>query len=81
MCKHFIRHFIRYTKALIRGVVVMEVMFGYIIGGWAIGMAGYIYFTKKNKYNNITYLNLKDKAKKYKRMREDVNSKNTGLFK
>jgi hypothetical protein len=59
----------------------MEVMFGWIIGGWAVGMTSYIILSKKKKYNNLTYYNVKDKVKKFKRVKEDVNTSSKTMFK
>jgi hypothetical protein len=55
-------------------------MFGWIIGGWAVGMVCYVALNKADRYNNLHYFNLSNKYKKYKKMKARLDDKNTGLF-
>jgi exosome complex RNA-binding protein Rrp4 len=44
---------------------------------WVVGMAGYIWLSKKKNYNTMQYLSVADKHRKYKKMQENFNEKKT----
>jgi hypothetical protein len=56
-------------------------MYTLILGGWIVGMAGYVYFSYKNKYNNKHYYNVKRQVKKFKNIRDDLNGVKKTTFK
>lgn len=54
----------------------MDYLFPIIIGGWAVSFIICIIISHFKKYNNLNFYNVSDKIIRFKRVKNNINTKN-----